>query len=149
MVATPQSGLLAQVSSLRLPLGHSGLVFKQCSPHLPAQPPLARGRCRCLRCFSTGGVTVGLVICGVYLFIYFSSLLCCPLCFQGSPQTRQCFLVLEPSLFLRLPSRDGAPSKEGSLLKDRNFQTPGNTLTTESVASLGTTEGNITGRKNK
>ena len=29
------------------------------------------------------------------LIIYFSSLLCCPLCFQGSPQTRQreCFLV--------------------------------------------------------
>ena len=27
MVAIPQSGLLAQVSSLRLPLGHSGPVF--------------------------------------------------------------------------------------------------------------------------
>ena len=29
------------------------------------------------------------------LIIYFSFLLCCPLCFQGSPQTRQreCFLV--------------------------------------------------------
>ena len=29
------------------------------------------------------------------LIIFFSSLLCCPLCFQGSPQTRQweCFLV--------------------------------------------------------
>ena len=29
------------------------------------------------------------------LIIYFSSLLCCPLCFQGSPQTRprECFLV--------------------------------------------------------
>ena len=27
MVAIPQSGLLAQVSSLRLPLGHSGLVL--------------------------------------------------------------------------------------------------------------------------
>ena len=29
------------------------------------------------------------------LIIYFSSLLCCPLCFQGSPQTQQqeCFLV--------------------------------------------------------
>ena len=46
------------------------------------------------------------------LIIYFSSLLCCPLCFQGSPQTRQqeCFLVLETSLFLRLPSQDRAPS---------------------------------------
>ena len=44
--------------------------------------------------------------------------------------------------------RDGAPSQEGSL-KKRSFQTPGNTLTGESVASLGTSEGNITGRKNK
>ena len=31
---------------------------------------IATGGCRCLRCFSAGGVTVGLVICGVYLFIY-------------------------------------------------------------------------------
>ena len=62
---------------------------------LPAQPPLASGRCRCLRCFSAGGVTVGLVICWFWLFIYFSSLLCCPLCFQGLPQMWQweCFLV--------------------------------------------------------
>ena len=45
--------------------------------------------------------------------------------------------------------RDGALSQEGSLRKDRSFQTPGKTLTTESVASLGTTEGNITRRKNK
>ena len=34
-------------------------------------------------------------------------------------------------------------------LKERSFQTPGDTLTAESVMSLGTTEGNITGRKNK
>ena len=44
--------------------------------------------------------------------------------------------------------RDGAPSQEGSL-KKRSFQTPGNTLTAESVVSLGSTEGNITGRKIK
>ena len=44
--------------------------------------------------------------------------------------------------------RDGAPSQEGSL-KKRGFQTLGNTLTAESVASLGSTEGKITGRKNK
>ena len=41
-----------------------------------------------------------------------------------------------------------SPSKEGSLKKERSFQTPGNTLTGESVASLGTSEGNIR-RKNK
>ena len=45
--------------------------------------------------------------------------------------------------------RDVDPSREGSLKKERSFQTPGNTLTAKSMASLGTTEGNITGRKNK
>ena len=44
--------------------------------------------------------------------------------------------------------RDGVLSREGSL-KKRGFQTPGNTLTAESVVSLGSTKGNITGRKNK
>ena len=33
------------------------------------------------------------------------------------------------------------------VLKKRGFQTPGNTLTGESVVNLGTSEGNITGRK--
>ena len=43
---------------------------------------------------------------------------------------------------------EGAPSREGNF-KKRGFQTPGNTLPAESVASLGNTEGNITGRKNR
>ena len=42
----------------------------------------------------------------------------------------------------------GSLSREGNF-KKRGFQTPGNTLPAESVASLGSTEGNITGRKNK
>ena len=45
--------------------------------------------------------------------------------------------------------RDGDSFWEGSLKKERSFQTPGNTLTDESVASLGSSEGNITGKKNK
>ena len=66
VVAIPQSGLLAQGSSLWSPSGHfSPILKKHCSPRLPAQPPLASGRCRHLRCFSAGGVTVGLVIGGV------------------------------------------------------------------------------------
>ena len=44
---------------------------------------------------------------------------------------------------------DGAQSQEVSLKKERSFQTPGNTLTAEPVVSLGTTESNITRRKNK
>ena len=39
-------------------------------------------------------------------------------------------------------------SREGNF-KKRGFQTPGNILAAESVASFGSTEGNITGRKNK
>ena len=42
--------------------------------------------------------------------------------------------------------RDRDPSWEGSLKKERNSQTPGNTLTDYSAASLGNSEGNITGR---
>ena len=67
VVAIPQSGLLAQVSLFWLRVGRScPILTKHCSPrlpHLPALPPLASGRCRRLRCFSAGGVTVGLVIC--------------------------------------------------------------------------------------
>ena len=37
--------------------------------------------------------------------------------------------------------RDGDPSWEGSLKKERSFQTPGNALTAKSVENLGTTEG--------
>ena len=38
---------------------------------------------------------------------------------------------------------------KGVFKKKGSFQKPGNTLTGKSVASLGTSEGNITGRKNK
>ena len=67
VVAIPQSGLLAQVSSFWFRVGRSCLILtKHCSPclrHLPALPPLASGGCRHLCCFSAGGVTVGLIIC--------------------------------------------------------------------------------------
>ena len=50
------------------------------------------------------------------LIIYFSSLLCCPLCFQGSPQTRQreCFLVFGNfSVFKTpFPGRNSLPRTE-------------------------------------
>ena len=45
--------------------------------------------------------------------------------------------------------RDGDLSQEGNLKKERHFQTPGSILTGKSVVSLGTSEGNITGRENK
>ena len=43
--------------------------------------------------------------------------------------------------------RNGDPSQEGSLKKERSFQTPGNPLTGRSVVIFGILEGNITGRK--
>ena len=45
--------------------------------------------------------------------------------------------------------RDGDVYREGSLKKERGFKKPGNTLSHGSVASLGISEGKITGRKNK
>ena len=72
-------------------------LTKHCSPHLPhlpAQPPTCQWQMQ---------ASVLLLRWGSYcwarnllvLIIYFSFLLCCPLCFQGSPQTqqRECFLV--------------------------------------------------------
>ena len=95
------------------------ILKKHCSPRLPAQPPLANGGCRLLRCFSAGGVTVGHVICGFYLFIYFSSQLCRPLWFQGLPQTRQweCFLVFGNFSLFKTPflGRSSVPTPFVSL----------------------------------
>ena len=49
-------------------------------------------------------VAVRRIICGFTLFIYFSSGLCCPLRFQGSPQTLwwECFLVFG-NFFFKTP----------------------------------------------
>ena len=44
--------------------------------------------------------------------------------------------------------RERVPSREETL-KKRGFQTPGNILAAKSVVSLGSTEDNIKGRKNK
>ena len=89
VVAILQSGLLAQVSSLGLRSGHSGQILTLSNAACTSLPS------PCL-------LVVGAGVCaasplGSYcwarnlwgLIIYFSSLLCCPLYFQGSPQTRQ------------------------------------------------------------
>ena len=44
--------------------------------------------------------------------------------------------------------RELHPGK-GVLKREKFHQTPGNTLPAKSLASLGSTEGNITGKKNK
>ena len=89
-VVIPGSGLLSQVSSLRLHSGHSGLVLtlsNAAHTSLPTPHLLVADAGVCAA--SPLGVTVGHVICGFKLFIYFSSQLCCPLRFQGFPQTHQ------------------------------------------------------------
>ena len=89
-VAIPRSGLLSQVSSFRLLSGHSGLVLILSNAAHTSLLSL------CLLVADAGvcttsllGVTIGHVICWFKLFIYLSSHLCCPLRFQGLPQTRQ------------------------------------------------------------
>ena len=96
MVAIPQSGLLAQVSFLRLPSEHSGPVLTLSNAvhaSLPS-PCLLVADAGVCAASPLGEEPLGTESVG-FIFIYFSSLLCSPLCFQGSPQTRQreCFLV--------------------------------------------------------
>ena len=71
-IAIPQSGLLSQVSSLRLPSRQlrPGPYSKQFSPGLPAQPPLASSECGSLHCFSTGNYhwSCNLWVLIIYLF---------------------------------------------------------------------------------
>ena len=104
-LAIPRFGLLSHVSSLRLPLVHSGLVFTLSSA---AQAYLLSP---CLLVVDMSiwatsliGVVVRPVICGFYLFI-FSSQLCCPLRFQNSPQTHQWEgLLVFGNFFFKTPS---------------------------------------------
>ena len=77
-------------------------------------------------------------------------------CSQRTPAPRKAAHSLQKEVVQNIKDkkrdkrgRDGDLTREGSLKKERNFQIPGNTLTAESVVSLGTREGNITGRKNK
>ena len=95
-LAIQQFRLLSQVSSLRLPSGHSGpiLTLSNAARSSPFRACLLVED-ESIWGTSLLGVAFRHIICGVSLFIYFSSQLGCPLWFQGSPQTRQweCFLV--------------------------------------------------------
>ena len=114
MVAIPQSSLLAQVSSLRLPSGHSGLVLtlsNAACASLPSPSLLVAGAGVCAD-FPLGELLLGSLSVGLnYLFIF-------PPCYValcGSKAhhrlgSESVSLCLETSLFLRLPSRDGSPS---------------------------------------
>ena len=89
-LAIPQFGLLSHVSSLRLNLRafSPGPYPKQLQPTPPCSAPTCWWWMRASGLLSLLGVAVRHIICGFYLYIYFSSQLCCPLRFQNSPQTR-------------------------------------------------------------
>ena len=78
-MAIPQSGLLSLVSSLRMPLGHSGPVLTLSNA---AYASLSSPRLLVVDvsiwAASPLGVAVKHVICGFYLFIYFSLLVMLP-----------------------------------------------------------------------
>ena len=115
MVAIPQSALLAQVSFLRLPLGHSGLILtlsNAARAYLPSPSLLASGGCRRLRCFSAGGYCWawnmwGVIICLFSLPVMLPSEV--PRLATDSP-VRVFPGVWKLLSFLRLPSRDGSLS---------------------------------------
>ena len=114
MVVIPQSGLLSQVSSLRLPSGHSGPVLtlsNAARASLPSPRLLVVGAGICAAS-PLGELPLGTKSVGFnYLFIF-------PPCYValcgskarhrlGSESVSWC---LETSLFLRLTSGDGALS---------------------------------------
>ena len=96
MVVTPQSGLLAQVSSLTLCWGHSGHILtlsNAACTSLPSPHLLVVGAGICAAS-PLGELPLGSLSVGFnYLFIFPPCYVA--LCFQGSPQTQQweCFLV--------------------------------------------------------
>ena len=74
MVAIPQSGLLSQVSSLRLPWDLQAQVLtlsNAARASLPSSRLLVVDAGVCTAS-PLGGVTTGHVICGFKLFVYFS-----------------------------------------------------------------------------
>ena len=111
-VAIPQSGLLLQVRSLRLPSGHSGLVLTLSSAAGASLPqPLASGGCGCLGCFSTGSYRWARNLCVLIIYLFFLSVILLsevPRLATDLP-VRVFPGVWKLLSFLKLPSRDGSP----------------------------------------
>ena len=113
MVAIPQSGLLAQVSSLRLPSGHSGLVLTLSNAaHASLPSP-------CLLVADAGVCAASPLrdlpwACNLWVLIIYLFFLPVMLPSVVPRLTTDSAVsvswCLEISLFLRLPSRDGALS---------------------------------------
>ena len=117
MVAIPQSGLLAQVSSLRLPSGHSGLVLtlsNAARTSLPSPRLLVAGAGVCTAS-PLGELPLGSYSVGVnYLFIF-------PPCYVALCASKAChrlssesFLVFGNFSLLKtpFPGQDSLPGME-------------------------------------
>ena len=114
MVPIPQSGLLAQVSSLRLPVGHLGpaLTLSNAAHISVSSPHLLLAGAGVCTASPLGELLLGTQSVGFnYLFIFHPSYV--TLCVSkaryrlGSVSVSWC---LETSFFLRTPSQDGALS---------------------------------------
>ena len=87
---------------------------KQCSPRLPAQPPLASSECGSLHCFSTGNYHWSCNLWVLIISLFFFPVML-PSVLPRLAQTRQwgsesVSWCLETSLFSRIPSWGRAPS---------------------------------------
>ena len=61
----------SQFPQIALGAFRPGPYPKQCSPHLPAQPPLAGGGCRRLRCFSAGSYSWARNLWVLIIYLFF------------------------------------------------------------------------------
>ena len=90
MVAVPQSGLLAQVSSLRLPSGHSGwvLTLSNAAHTSLSSPHLLVADAGICTASLLGELPLAPNLWVLIIYLFFLPVML-PLCFQGLPQTQQ------------------------------------------------------------
>ena len=112
MVVFPQSGLLAQVSSLRLPLGHSGPVLtlsNAACASLPSPHLLVAGAGVCAAS-PLGELPLGLYSVGFNYLFFLPVMWPSVLPRLATNSAVRVFPGVWKPLFLRLPSQDGARS---------------------------------------
>ena len=114
VIAIPQSGLLSQISSFRLPSGHSGPVLTLSSAACASLPSPCLLVADAVICTASllGELPLGVWSVGFnYLFIFppsYVALCGSKACHRLGSESVSWYL--ETSFFLRLPSRDRAPS---------------------------------------
>ena len=95
MVAIPQSGLLAQVSSLRLPLGHSGLVLtlsNAARASLPSRRLLVANAGVCAASL-LGELLLGSYLWVLIIYLFFLPVMLPSVLPRLATDSAECFLV--------------------------------------------------------